>query len=95
MKSSTTSFAALKVVLSCNIESIRDFRGDDQAAILELLVEKFERDVGDWCRLSSSDLNSSVDEELESLMAQIQKAHLEAQEAAKAVSSDLKSLKAR
>jgi len=41
LKGSTTAFAALKVVLSRNIESIRDFRGDDQAAALELLVEKF------------------------------------------------------
>ena len=28
-----------------NIESIRDFGGDDQAAALELLVEKFKKDV--------------------------------------------------
>jgi len=41
-------------------------------------VEKFERDVGEWCGLSSSDLNPSIDEELKRLMAQIQKAHLEA-----------------
>jgi len=47
LKGSTTSFVALKVVLSCNIKSIRDFRGDDKAAALELLVEKFERDVGE------------------------------------------------
>jgi len=36
LKGSTTSFSALKVVLSQNIESIRDFGGDDQAAALEL-----------------------------------------------------------
>ena len=29
LKGSTTSFSALKVVLSRNIESIRDFGGDD------------------------------------------------------------------
>ena len=69
LKGSTTSFAALKVVHSHNIESIRDFRGDDQAAALELLVGKFEKDVGEWRYLSSSDLNPSVDEELECLMA--------------------------
>ena len=95
LKGSTTSFIAPKVVISRNIESIQDFRGDDQAAVLELLVEKFERDVGEWRRLSSLDLNPSVDEELEHLMAQMQKAHLEAQEVAKAVSSDLKSLETR
>jgi len=42
LKGLTISFSALKVILSQNIESIRDFRGDDQAAALELLVEKFE-----------------------------------------------------
>ena len=94
-KGSTTSFAALKVVLSRNIESIHDFRGDDQAAALEVLVEKFEKKVGEWCYLNSSDLNPLVDEELECLMAQMRKARLEAQEAAKAISSDLKSLEIR
>ena len=67
LKGSTTLFVALKVVLSHNIESIQDFRGDDQAAALELLVEIFERDVGEWRSLSSSDLNPSVDEELKRL----------------------------
>ena len=92
LKDSTTSFLALKVVLSRNIESIRDFRGDDQAAALELLVEKFEKDVDEWRHLSNSYLNPLVDEELERLMAQMQKVHLEVQEATKAVSLDLKSL---
>ena len=67
LKGWTTSFTDLKVVLSRNIESIRDFGGDDQAASLELLVEKFERDVGEWRRLSGSDLTPSVDEELKHL----------------------------
>ena len=71
LKGSTTSFTALKVVLSRNIESIQDFRGDDQAAFLELLVEKFERDLGEWCCLSTSDLTQSVDEALKRLMAQM------------------------
>ena len=69
LKGSTTSFSALKVVLSQNIKSIRDFGGDDQAATLELHVEKFEKDMGEWHYLSSSDLDSSVDEELERLVA--------------------------
>jgi len=64
----------LKVVLSHNIESFRDFKGDDQATSLELLVENFERDVGEWRHLSSSDLTPLVDEELKHLMAQKQKA---------------------
>ena len=44
LKGSTTSFSALKVVLSQNIKSIRDFGEDDQAVVLELLMEKFEND---------------------------------------------------
>ena len=95
LKGSTTSFAALKVVLSHNIESIPYFRGDDQAATLELLVEKFKRGVGEWRRLSGSDLNPSIDEELKHLIAQMHKAHLETQEAAETVSSNLKSLEVK
>ena len=64
MKGPTTSFSTLKVVLSRNIESIRDFRGDDQAAALELLMERLERDVDEWCRLSNSNLDSLVNEQL-------------------------------
>ena len=66
--------------------------GDDQAATLELLVERLETDVDEWRCLSHSDLNSSVNEQLEHLTAQMREAHLAAQEAAKAISSDLKSL---
>jgi len=55
---------------------------------LKLLVERLERDVDEWRRLSNSDLDSSVNEQLERL----REAHLAAQEAAKAISSDLKSL---
>ena len=58
-------------------------------------MEKFEKDVGEWCHLNSSDLDSSVDEELERLVVQMREAHFAAQEAAKAVSSGLKSLKTR
>jgi len=95
LKGSTISFSALKVVLSRNIESIRDFGGDDQAAALELLVARLERDVDEWRHLSNSDLGSSVNEQLERLAAQMHEAHLAAQEAVKAISSDLKSLEAR
>jgi len=69
LKGSTTSFAALKVVLSRNIKSIQDFGGDGQAISLELLVENFERDVGEWRHLSSSDLTPLIDEELKRLTA--------------------------
>ena len=89
------SFSTLKVVLSRSIESIRDFGGDNQAAALELLVDQFERDVEEWRRISRSDLESSVDEQLAHLVTQMYEAHLAAQEAAKVISSDLKSLETR
>jgi len=95
LKGSTMSFSTLKVVLSCSIKSIQDFGGNNQAAALELLVDQFERDVEEWCRLSRSDLESLVDEQLAHLVAQMNEAHLAAQEAAKAISSDLKSLEKR
>ena len=58
-------------------------------------MERLEKDVGEWRYLSSSDLDSSVDEEPERLIAQMCEAHLAPQEAAKAISSNLKSLKIR
>ena len=51
--------------------------------------------MGEWRHLSSSDLDFSVDEKLKRLVAQMREAHLAAQVAAKAISSDLKSLKIR
>ena len=51
-------------------------------------MEKFEKDVGEWRHLNSSDLDSSVDEELERLIIQMREAHFAVQEAAKAVSLD-------
>ena len=78
LKGSNTSFSSLKVVLSQNIESIRDFGGDDQAAELELLVERLERDVDEWRRLSNSDLDSTVNKQIERLTAQMREAHLAA-----------------
>ena len=66
------------MVLSRSIESIRDFGGDDQAAALELLVDQLERDVDEWRRLSHSDLESSVNEQLAHLVAQMHEAQLAA-----------------
>jgi len=57
--------------------------------------ERLEKDVREWRHLSSSDLDSSVDEELERLVAQMREAHHAAQEASKAISLDLKSLENR
>jgi len=58
-------------------------------------MERLERDIDEWRHLSNSDLNSSVNEQLERLAAQMREAQLAAQEAAKAISSDLKSLETR
>ena len=56
------------MVLSQSIDSNRDFGGDDQVATLELQVERLERDVDEWRHLSHSDLDSSVNEQLEYLL---------------------------
>ena len=58
-------------------------------------MENFERDMGEWHRLSSSDSTPSVEKEIKCLVAQMQKAHMETQEAAEAISLDLKFLEAR
>ena len=47
-----------------------------QATALELLVDQFERDVEEWRCLSRSDLESSVDEQLAHLVAQMHEAVL-------------------
>jgi len=47
LKGSTSPFEFLKVILTQNIETIRDFEGTDQAAYLELIVEDLEKDVGE------------------------------------------------
>ena len=56
LKGSTSLFEFLKVILTRNIEIIRDFGGTDQAASLDLIVEDFKKDVGELCRVNSSNL---------------------------------------
>ena len=73
LKGSTISFSSLKVVLSRSIDSIRDFGRDDQAATLELLVDRLERDVDEWRRLSHSDLESSLTNSLHTLLLKCMK----------------------
>ena len=58
-------------------------------------MDQLERDVDEWRRLSHSDLESSISDQLVHLVAQMHEAHLAAQEAAKAISSNLKSLETR
>ena len=58
-------------------------------------MERLEKDVDEWCRLSGLDLDSSANEELERLIAQMHEDQLAAHEAVEAISSDLKSLEIR
>jgi len=95
LKGSPVPFSKLKVVLSRDIENIRDFEGYHQAAALDLLVDEFEKAVEEWRRLYLSDPRSLADERLACLIAQKHEARLAAQEAAEAISSDLKSLVTR
>jgi len=92
LKGLTTYFEFLKVVLTQNIETIRDFEGTDQAASLELIVEDLEKDVGEWCHLNSSDLSLLVEKEVKHLSDHMHKTYTEAQQALKAESQGLKSL---
>ena len=92
LKGSTGPFKFLKVVLTRNIETIRDFGGTDQAASLELIMEDLEKDVGKWCRLNSSDVSLLVEEELKRLSDHMHKTYTEAQQALEAESQGLKSL---
>ena len=92
LKGSPVPFSKLKMVLSRGIECIRDFEGYHQAAALELLVDDLEKDVEEWRHLHRSDAASLADERLTHLVAQRREAQLAAQEAAEAISSDLKSL---
>ena len=56
--------------------------------VLAHFEENLERDVDEWRHLSNLNLDSSVNEQLEHLTAQMRETHLVAQEAAKAISSD-------
>ena len=79
LKGSTSSFEFLKVVLTRNIETIKDFGETDQASSLELIVEDLEQDVGEWHRLNSSNLTPFVEEEIKRLSEHMQKTYVEAQ----------------
>ena len=57
-------------------------------------MEDFKQDVGKWNRLNSSDLTPFVEEEVKHLSEHMQKTYVEAQQALKAESQELKSLKA-
>ena len=92
LKGSPVPFSKLKMVLSRGIECIRDFEGYHQATALELLVDDLEKDVEEWRHLYRSDAASLADERLTHLVAQRREAQLAAQEAAEAISSDLRSL---
>jgi len=79
LKDSTSRFEFLKVILTQNIETIRNFEGSNQAASLELIVEDLEKDMGEWCRLNSSDLTLLIEEEVKRLSDHMHKTYTEAQ----------------
>ena len=79
MKGLTSPFKFLKVVLTQNIETIRDFGGTDEAASLELIVADLEKDMGMWRRLNSSDLTPNFEEDVKDLFDHIQKTYVKAQ----------------
>ena len=94
LNGSTSPFAFLKVVITQNIETIRDFRKTDQAAFLKLIVEDLEKDVGEWYRLNSSDLSLLVEEEIKRLSDHMHKTYTKAQQALEGESKGLKFLMA-
>ena len=67
LKILTCPFEFLNVVLTQNIETIRDFGRSDQDASLEMIVKNLEKDVGEWHCLNSSDLSLLVEEEIKRL----------------------------
>ena len=77
-----------------NIETIKDFRGIDQAASLKLIMEDLEQDVGEQHYLNSSDLILFVKEEVQRLSEHMQKTYVETQHELEAESQELKSLEA-
>ena len=79
LKGLTSPFKFLKVVLTQNIETIRDFGGTDQTASLELIVVDLEKDMGMWHRLNSSDLTPNFEEDVKGLFDHIQKTYVKAQ----------------
>ena len=85
-------FEFLKVVLCQNVETIRDFGGTDEVSSLERIVKDFEKYLGEWCRLNSSDLTPFVEEELRHLSECMQKTYAEMQREVEAASQELKSL---
>ena len=57
-------------------------------------MEDLKEDVGEWCRLNSSDLTPFVEEEVKRLPEHMQKTYVEAQHALEAESQELKSQEA-
>ena len=94
LKGSTSPFEFLKVILTQNIETIRDLGRSNQAASLKLIVEDLKKDVGEWRRLNSTDLTPFVEEEVKHLSDHMQKTYVKAQQELKVESQELKSLEA-
>ena len=65
------------MTLSQAKENIRDLGGVDQDVSLGLMMEDLEKDAGEWHCLNDSDLTLLVEEELNCLSNQMQKAYVE------------------
>ena len=83
------------MVLTWNIETIKDFGGTNEASSLEQIVADFEKDVGEWRHRNSSNLTPFVEEKLRHLSEHMQKTYAETQREVKTASQELKSLETK
>ena len=94
-KSTPTSFASWRPIFSRVIESIQDIGGITEAESLEELINRLEKDIGEWNNLRQLDLTPLVEAKLERLSEQMQNNYLETSQEAEAVSQEVKSLETR
>jgi len=91
LKSTQTSFASWRPILSRAIKSIRDVGGVTKAASLEELINNLEKYIGEWSSLNQLDLTPLVEDESERLSEQIKKKYLETSlQEAEVISQELK-----
>jgi len=70
-----TPFESMKSMLVHAIESLKAVDEPERVESLEQSVKKFEKDIGEWRRLSQSDLTPLIEEELARLSAKMQRLH--------------------
>ena len=92
LKGSTSPFEFLKIVLTWNIETVRDFERTDQVASLVLIAEDLEKDVGEWHHLNSTDPTPFVEEKVKRLSDHMKQTYVKAQQALEAEPQEMKFL---